>query len=196
MDEFDLRRMNEFCTGIDRSVVMVHRLIYRDGCSFPRSSLHYFLGLHSLKASEKDLSSAATTESSLPCRSSNTLSPSPPTMPIGTMLTLPCAHMKGKAPSASFAISSSHSLLLSTSLNIIADLQALELTMSSSAFGQEPMRPIQPCSQGGASERTAGSVFPESTRDQISERSRSMSNFGKSLHRSAIAGGRARVERV
>lgn len=32
MDEFVLRRMNEFCTGIDRFVVVVHCLFSRDIC--------------------------------------------------------------------------------------------------------------------------------------------------------------------
>lgn len=120
---------------------------------------------------------------------------SPPTIPIGTILTLPCAHMNGKAHFPSRSTRSAHSGTLNTSLNMTADLQALELSISRRTFGQVPSRRSQEFSPADAG-RSAGIRFPDSTRAQISKRRRSMSSFGKSLQRSAIPGGKALAERV
>lgn len=119
----------------------------------------------------------------------------PPTIPIGTILTLPCAHMNGKAHFPSRSTRSAHSGTPNTSLNMTADLQALELSISRRTFGQVPSRRSQEFSPADAG-RSAGIGFPDSTRAQISERRRSMSSFGKSLQRSAIPGGKALAERV
>jgi hypothetical protein len=101
---------------------------------------------HFLQASTKPSLAAPSPAPSPPHAPGKPEPESPPTIPIGTILTLPCAHMNGKAHFPNLSTRSTHSGTLNTSLNMTADLQALELSISRSTFGQVPSRRSQECS--------------------------------------------------
>ena len=118
------------------------------------------------------------------------LAPATPRSSSGTILGRPWAHMNGKAQLDSFCTSSLHSSRDSSSLNIMALRQDLELSIARMPWGQLLMRETQfPALLFSSFVSIRALICGPLSRFHISLLMVSMSSLGSSLHFSAMDSG-------